>query len=38
MSPLIRVKRYRVKRPDVWITRALFAVLLLLAALALVLR
>jgi hypothetical protein len=38
VSPVVRVKHYRGHRPHVWIIRALFAVLLLLAALALVLR
>jgi hypothetical protein len=38
VSPLMRVKRYRASRPDLWIVRGLFAILLLLAVLALVLR
>jgi hypothetical protein len=38
VSPRLRVRRYRIKRPDLLIVRGLFVIFLLLAALALVFR
>jgi hypothetical protein len=38
VSPVLRVKHYRVPHPERWIIRALFVFLLLLAFVALVVR